>query len=132
VTSNTAALLATIVVISGQQAIYVPGRVISRLTVVFSGGAKSAAKDVRVIAETARRRTDLAVVPVTDEVVVEQRTMTTHPEDVMSAWVRGGNWLGDLLTGEFPAQERAFDCSARSPLVLPTRFQTPDAIRAAG
>jgi len=89
-------------------------------------------RDARVIAETARMRTDLTPVTATDDLVVELTRLSAHREDLMADWVRGVNRLRDLLTGIFPALERAFDYSTRSALVLLTGFQTPAAIREAG
>lgn len=131
-TSSAAALLVAVLVATGQQVVYVPGRVVNRMTGVFRGETKSDAKDARVIAETARMRTDLTVLTATDDLVVELTRLTAHREDLMSDWVRGVNRLRDLLTGIFPALERAFDYSTRSALVLLTGYQTPDAIRVAG
>jgi transposase len=131
-TSNAAALLTAVLIDRGQQVVYVPGRVVNRMTGVFRGEAKSDAKDARVIAETARMRTDLTPVTATDDLVVELTRLTAHREDLMADWVRGVNRLRDLLTGIFPALERAFDYSTRSALVLLTGFQTPTAIREAG
>jgi transposase len=131
-TSNAAALLVAVLIATGQPVVYVPGRVVNRMTGVFRGEAKSDAKDARVIAETARMRTDLTPVTATDDLIVELTRLTAHREDLMADWVRGVNRLRDLLTGVFPALERAFDFSTRSALVLLTGFQTPDAIRSAG
>jgi transposase len=131
-TSSAAALLMAVLVARGQPVVYVPGRVVNRMTGVFRGEAKSDAKDARVIAETARMRTDLTPVTATDDLVVELTRLTAHREDLMADWVRGVNRLRDLLTGIFPALERAFDYSTRSPLILLTGFQTPEAIRDAG
>ncbi|WP_433262832.1 IS110 family transposase [Actinosynnema sp. CS-041913] len=131
-TSSAGTLLMAVLVAGGQQVVYVPGRVVNRMTGVFRGESKSDAKDARVIAETARMRTDLTPVTATDDLVVELTRLTAHREDLTADWVRGINRLRDLLTGIFPALERAFDYSTRSALVLPTGFQTPDAIRAAG
>ena len=131
-TSNAAALLVAALVATGQQVVYVPGRVVNRMTGVFRGEAKSDAKDARVIAETARMRSDLTPVTATDDLVIELTRLTAHREDLMADWVRGVNRLRDLLTGIFPALERAFDYSTRSALVLVTGFPTPQAIRAAG
>lgn len=131
-TSNAAALLTAVLVATGQRVVYVPGRVVNRMTGVLRGETKSDAKDARVIAETARMRTDLTLVTASDDLVVELARLTGHREDLMADWVRGVNRLRELLTGIFPALERAFDYSARSPLVLLTGFQTPEAIRAVG
>ncbi|WBB95643.1 MULTISPECIES: hypothetical protein [unclassified Solwaraspora] len=50
----------------------------------------------------------------------------------MADWVRSVNRLRDMLTGIFPALERAFDYSTRSALNLLTGFQTSQTIRDAG
>ena len=131
-TSSAGALLIAVLVASGQQVVYVPGRVVNRMAGVFRGETKSDAKDARVIAETARMRDDLTPVTATDDLVVELTRLTGHREDLMADWVRGVNRLRDLLTSIFPALERAFDYSTRSALVLLTGFQTPEAIRTAG
>jgi transposase len=131
-TSNAAALLVAVLIATGQQVVYVPGRVVNRMTGVFRGEAKSDTKDARVIAETARMRTDLTPVTATDDLVIELTRLTAHREDLMADWVRGVNRLRDLLTGIFPALERAFDYSTRSALVLVTGFQTPQSLRASG
>lgn len=131
-TSNAAALLVAVLVATEQSVVYVPGRVVNRMTGVFRGEAKSDAKDAKVIAETARMRSDLSPVTATDELVVELRMLTSHREDLMADWVRGINRLRDLLVGIFPALERAFDYSTRSALILLTGFQTPDTIHRAG
>lgn len=131
-TSNAAALLVTVLVTTGQPVVYVPGRVVNRMTGVFRGESKTDAKDARVIAETARMRADLTPVTAPDEKVVELTRLTSHREDLMADWVRGVNRLRDLLGSIFPGLEKAFDYSARSPLILLTGFQTPESIRAAG
>jgi transposase len=64
--------------------------------------------------------------------VGDLQVLTGRREDLMADWVRGVNRLRELLTGIFPALERAFDYSTRSALVLVTGFQTPQAIRDAG
>ncbi len=131
-TSNAAALLVAVLVATGQQVVYVPGRVVNRMTGSFRGESKTDAKDAHVIAETARMRGDLTAVTATGDLVVELTRLTAHREDLMADWVRGVNRLRDLLTGIFPALERAFDYSTRSALILLTGVQTPAAIRAAG
>lgn len=131
-TSTAAALLLAVLVTTGQRVVYVPGRVVNRMTGVFRGEAKSDAKDARVIAETARMRTDLTELSTPDDLVVELTRLTAHREDLMADWVRGINRLRDLLTSIFPALERAFAYSTRSALILIAGFQTPEAIRAAG
>lgn len=117
---------------TGQRVVYVPGRVVNRMTGVFHGEAKTDAKDARVIAETARMRTDLTEITTPDELVVELTRLTAYRTDLMSDWVRGVNRLRDLLSGAFPALERKFDYSTRSALILIAGFCTPGEVRHAG
>ena len=131
-TSSAAALLMAVLAAAGQQVVYVPGRVAHRMAGVFRGEAKSDAKDARIIAETARMRADLTMINATGDLMAELTRLTGHREDLMADWVRGVNRLRDLLTSIFPALERSFDYSARSPLILLTGFQAPDSIRCAG
>lgn len=130
-TSNAAALLIAVLIATGQQVVYVPGRVVNRMAGAFGEG-KTDAKDAKVIANTARMREDLTPVTVTDELVVELTRLTAHREDLMADWVRGINRLRDLLTSIFPGLEREFDFSTRSALILVAGFCTPEEIRAAG
>jgi transposase len=60
-------------------------------------------------------------------------SLTAHRTDLITDRVRTLNRLRDVLTGMFPALERAFDYSARKgALVLPTGCQTPAALRRRG
>jgi hypothetical protein len=101
-TSNAAALLTAVLLTSGHHVVYVPGRVVNRMTGAFHGESKTDAKDAKVIANTARLRADFAPVTATDDLVVELARLTTHREDLMTDWVRGVNRLPDLLIGIFP------------------------------
>ena len=131
-TSSAAALLLAVLVVNGQPVVYVPGRVVSRMSGVFRGEAKTDAKDAQVIAETARLRRDLTAVRAPDELIVELTRLTGHRADLMADWVRGINRLRDLLTSIFPALERAFDYSTRAALILVAGVPTADAVRDAG
>jgi transposase len=131
-TSPAASLLLAVLISSGQQVVYVPGRVVNRMSGAFAGEGKTDAKDARVIAETARLRRDLTVVKRPDELVVELSRLVAHRADLMADRVRGINRLRDLLTSVFPGLERAFDYSTRSALILVARFCTPAGIRRAG
>ncbi|HEY3750116.1 MAG TPA: IS110 family transposase [Pseudonocardiaceae bacterium] len=130
-TSNAAALLIAVLIATGQQVVYVPGRVVNRMSGAFGEG-KTDAKDAKTIANTARMRSDLTPVTATDDLVIELTRLTAHREDLMADWVRGINRLRDLLTSVFPGLEREFDFSTRSALILVTGFCTPADIRAAG
>jgi transposase len=131
-TSTAAALLLAVLIGRGQPVVYVPGRVVNRMSGAFTGEGKSDAKDARVIAETARLRRDLNQVTEPDELVTELSRLMAHRADLMADWVRGINGLRDLLSSIFPGLERAFDYSTRSALILVSRYCTPHDIRQAG
>lgn len=131
-TARGAQLLTTLLLTTRQPVAYVPGRVVNRMAAAFAGEGKTDAKDAKVIAETARLRSDLTPLTSSDEIVADLRVLTAHRADLMDDWVRGVNRLRELLASIFPALERAFDYSTRSALILLTGFQTPPAVRDAG
>jgi transposase len=129
-TSPAAALLLGMLLGAGQRVVFVPGRTVNRMAGAFRGEGKTDAKDARIIAETARMRyRDLAVVAVPDDLAVELGRLTAHRSDLSAEWVRGVNRLRELLTGVFPALERAFDYTTRSALMLVSEYCTPAALR---
>lgn len=130
---TASALLLALLAAHGQQAVYVPGRVVNRMTGAYRGEAKTDARDAYVIAETARIRTDLTALAVPAQLAADLALLTTHRTDLVADRVRLINRLRDTLTGIFPALERSFDYSARKgALVLLTGYQTPAAIRRRG
>lgn len=132
VTSPMALMLITVLLAAQQPLVYVPGRVVNTMTHAFRGEGKTDAKDARVIAETARQRSDLSDVTIPDELVVELTQLTGYRADLMADWVRGINRLRGLLGSIFPTLEAAFDYSNRTPLILVASLCTPAEIRAAG
>ncbi|MFV2178709.1 IS110 family transposase [Actinomadura sp. LOL_016] len=130
--SPPAALLLALLLTRGEKVVYVPGRVVHGMAGVFRGEGKTDAKDARIIADTARMRTDLAELTATDELVVELTRLTSYRADAMADRVRGVNRLRALLTSIFPALEAAFDYSTRSALILLTGFCAPAEISQAG
>lgn len=86
-----------------------------------------------VIAETARHRRDFTLPDVPAQLAADLALLTAHRTDLITDRVRTVNRLRDVLTGMFPALERAFDYSARKgALVLLTGYQTPAALRRRG
>lgn len=133
INGTTAALLLALLAAHGQESVYVPGRTVNTMTGGYRGEAKTDAKDAYVIAETSRLRRDFAPVRVNAQLVAELALLTGHRADLVADRVRMINRLRDLLTGVFPALERAFDYSHhKGALVLLTGFQAPDAIRRRG
>lgn len=117
----------------GQRAVYVPGRTVNRMAGAYRGEAKTDARDAYVIAETARHRRDFATLDVPAQLAADPALLTTHRTDLVTDRVRTVNRLRDVLTGMFPALERAFDYSARKGALVPLAgHQTPAALRRRG
>ena len=133
VTGTMSALLLALLAAHGQRVRYVPGRTVNQMSVAYRGEAKTDARDAYVIAETVRHRGDLHEVDVPTALVSELRLLVAHRSDLVADRVRTINRLRDVLTGYFPALERAFDFAhSRGALVLLTGYQTPAAIRSRG
>lgn len=133
ISSRSSALLLALLAAHGQQAVYVPGRTVNRMAGAYRGEAKTDARDAYVIAETARHRRDFATIDVPAQLAADLALLTAHRTDLVTDRVRMINRLRDVLTGMFPALERAFDYSAhKGALVLLTGYQTPATIRRRG
>jgi transposase len=133
ISSRSPALLLALLAAHGQRAVYVPGRTVNRMAGAYRGEAKTDARDAYVIAETARHRRDFTPLDVPAQLAADLALLTTHRTDLITDRVRTVNRLRDVLTGMFPALERAFDYSARKgALVLLTGYQTPAALRRRG
>ena len=133
ISGTSSALLLALLAAHGQQAVYVPGRTVNRMSGAYRGEAKTDARDAYVIAETARHRRDLTAIDVPAQLAADLALLVGHRKDLVADRVRMINRLRDVLTGIFPALERAFDYSAqRGALILLTGYQTPDGLRRAG
>jgi transposase len=133
ISGTASALLLALLAAHGQRAVYVPGRTVNRMSAAYRGEAKTDARDAYVIAETARHRQDLTAIAVPAQLAADLTLLTAHRADLVADRVRMINRLRDVLTGVFPALERAFDYSAhKGTLVLLTGYQTPAAIRRRG
>ncbi|MFJ3996367.1 IS110 family RNA-guided transposase [Streptomyces parvus] len=133
ISGTSSALLLALLAAHGQRAVYVPGRTVNRMSGAYRGEAKTDARDAYVIAETARHRRDFATIGVPARLAADLALLTAHRSDLVADRVRMINRLRDVLTGVFPALERAFDYSAhKGALVLLTGYQTPAAIRRRG
>ncbi|MFF2780334.1 IS110 family transposase [Streptomyces sp. NPDC058052] len=133
ISGTASALLLALLAAHGQQAVYVPGRTVNRMAGAYRGEAKTDARDTYVIAETARQRRDFAVIDVPAQLVADLALLTAHRSDLVADRVRLINRLRDVLTGIFPALERAFDYSNhKGAVVLLTGYQTPTSLRRRG
>jgi len=109
ITGTAAGLLLALLGAHGQQVRYVPGRTVNRMSGAYRGEAKTDARDAYVIAETVRHRGDLQEVEVPTALVTGLRLLVAHRTDLVTDRVRMVNRLRDVLSGYFPALERAFD-----------------------
>lgn len=133
ISSAPSALLLALLAASGQEPVYVPGKTVNRMSGAYRGEAKTDARDAYVIAETVRHRSDFTPIEVPAQIAADLALLTAHRSDLVADRVRMVNRLRDVLTGIFPALERAFDfSSSKSALVLLTGYQTPERIRRAG
>ncbi|EFL34858.1 integrase [Streptomyces viridochromogenes DSM 40736] len=133
ISGTSSALLLALLAAHGQQAVYVPGRTVNRMSGAYRGEAKTDARDAYVIAETARHRSDLATIDVPAQLAADLALLTAHRSDLVADRVRMTNRLRDVLTGVFPALERSFDYSNhKGALILLTGYQTPASIRRRG
>ncbi|MEU7147396.1 IS110 family transposase [Streptomyces sp. NPDC045456] len=133
ISGTSSALLLALLAAHGQQAVHVPGRTVNRMSGAYRGEAKTDARDAYVIAETARHRRDFASIDVPAQLAADLALLTAHRTDLVADRVRMINRLRDVLTGVFPALERAFDYSShKGALVLLTGYQSPAAIRRRG
>ncbi|MFF4484991.1 IS110 family transposase [Streptomyces sp. NPDC001544] len=133
ISGTSSALLLALLAGHGQQAVYVPGRTVNRMSGAYRGEAKTDARDAYVIAETARHRSDFATIDVPAQLAADLALPTAHRSHLVADRVRMTNRLRDVLTGVFPALERSFDYSNhKGALVLLTGYQTPASIRRRG
>lgn len=133
IAGTASALLLALLAAHGQQALYVPGRTVNRMSGSYRGEAKTDARDAYVIADTARLRRDFTSIKVPAQLAADLALLTAHRTDLIADRVRMLNRLRDVLTGIFPALERAFDyADHKGALILLTRHQTPASIRRHG
>lgn len=133
ISGTSSALLLALLAAHGLSAVYVPGRTVNRMSGAYRGEGKTDAKDAYVIAETSRHRTDFTTIDVPAQLAADLALLTAHRTDLVADRVRMINRLREVLTGVFPALERAFDYSAhKGALILLTGYQTPSAIRRRG
>ncbi|HZD68531.1 MAG TPA: IS110 family transposase [Actinomycetes bacterium] len=127
-----AALMIGLLAGHGQHLLYIPGRTVNRAASGYRGEGKTDAKDAAIIADQARMRRDLHPMRADDELVVELRLLTARRTDLVHDRTRTISRLRELLTGIFPALERALEVTNAGPLVLLTGYQTPAALRRLG
>ncbi|WP_033223027.1 IS110 family transposase [Kitasatospora phosalacinea] len=127
-----AALVIAVLLSHGQRAFYISGRAVNRASEGYRGEGKTDAKDAAVIADQTRIRRDLQPLQTGDEIATDLKLLTAHRTDLVADRTRTVNRLRALLTGIFPALDRALDLTNAGPLTLLTGYQTPAALRRLG
>lgn len=103
IAGTASALLLALLAAQSQQAVYVPGRTVNRMSGSYRGEAKTDARDAYVIADTARLRRDFTSIKVPAQLAADLALLTAHRTDLIADRVRMLNRLRDMLTGVFPA-----------------------------
>jgi len=129
---GAAALLLALLAAAGAEIVYVPGRVVNRMTGAYRSEGKTDAKDARVIADQARMRAGLAPLAPGEELVTELRMLTARRADLVTDRTRAINRLRVTLLEISPALERVLDFTRTGPLILIRGYPTPEAIGQAG
>jgi transposase len=130
---GAAALLLALLAVAGAEVVYVPGRMVNRMTGACRGEGKTDAKDARVIADQARMRSDLAPLAPCDELITELRMLTARRTGLVADKTRAINRLRAAMLEVSPALDRALDFTRTGPLILVSGgYATPQAVRAAG
>ena len=129
---GAAALLLALLVAADAEVLYVPGRMVNRMTGAYRGEGKTDAKDARVIADQARMRHDLTPLEPGDELVTELRMLVARRTDLVTDRTRAINRLRAQMLEVCPALERALDLTREGPLTLVSGYATATAIRRLG
>jgi transposase len=115
-----------------QKVLYIPGLVVDRARDAYRGESKTDERDARLIAEQARMRADFSELAPEEGTLAELRLLLARRRDLVVDQTRAITRLREALVALFPALERALDLNAKGPLVLLTRYQTPQKIRRTG
>ena len=103
---GTAALLLTLLWERDQEVLYVPGIAVDRARDAYRAGAKTDARDARLIADQARMRKDLGSLRPTDVLLVESKLLTAYRRDLVADRTRAISRLRDILVSSFHALVR--------------------------
>ncbi|MFF1745784.1 IS110 family RNA-guided transposase [Streptomyces mirabilis] len=131
-TGGEPGLLIATLINHAQELLYIPGRMVNRASDAYRGDGKTDARDARIIADQARMRRDLQPIRPGDEATIELGLLTSHRIDLVADRTRTINRLRSVLTGMFPALERALELTNAGPLLLLSGYQTPAALRRIG
>jgi transposase len=133
VLGGIAGLVTAMLTAAGVRCVHVPGLAVNRARRATRGGEnKSDPRDARVIADQVRIREDLRVIDAPGEIDVDLRLLTGRRQELVCDQTRRANRLRDLLCAIHPGLEQRMDVTAKSDLLLLSRWVTPAEIRATG
>jgi transposase len=133
VVGGIAGLVTAMLIAADVACVHVPGLAVNRARRATRGGEnKSDPRDARVIADQVRLRDDLRVIDAPCDVDVDLRLLTGRRQELVCDQTRRANRLRDLLCSIHPGLERRLDVTAKSDLLVLSRWVTPAEIRTAG
>jgi transposase len=133
VLGGIAGLITAMLTSADFRCVHVPGLAVNRARRATRGGEnKSDPRDARVIADQVRMRDDLRVIDPPNDVDVDLRLLTGRRQELVCDQTRRANRMRDLLCSIHPGMERRLDMTAKSDLLLLSRWVTAREIRAAG
>ena len=94
--------------------------------------SKTDQRDARLIADQARMRGEFSKLAPEEGAIAELQLLLARRRDLVVDKTRAVTRLREALLSLFPALERALDLGAKGPLVLLTRYQSPEKIRRVG
>lgn len=132
-TQGPVALLLAVLVGAGEDVRFVNGLSVNRSRQMLAGESKTDRRDALTIAENLRLRgRALPRFGTGDETVETLRLLMRRRADLVADRTRAVTRLRDTLLSYFPGLERAFDLTSKGPLLLVSRYNTPDGIRRSG
>lgn len=132
-TEGPVALLLAVLVGAGEDVRYVNGLSVNRSRLMLAGESKTDRRDALTIAENLRLRgRALPRFGTGDDMMQALRLLMRRRADLVADRTRAINRLRDTLLSYFPGLEHALDFTSKGPLLLVSRYNTPDGIRRSG
>lgn len=132
ITGSLARFLEAVLLAEGLRLVHVPGIAVNRAGQGFAGGErKSDPRNARTIADLVRTRPLRPILP-DAEIVIALRLKVMRRRELTDDQTRRISRMRQFLGAIHPGLERRLDLTCKGPLVLISRYVTPDEIRKAG
>lgn len=132
ITGSLARFLEAVLLAEGLRLVHVPGIAVNRAGQGFAGGErKSDPRDARTIADLVRTRPLRPILP-DAEIVIALRLKVMRRRELTDDQTRRISRMRQFLGAIHPGLERRLDLTCKGPLVLISRYVTPNEIRKAG